>query len=225
MERETHTTAAAAILGLVLSLPASLSAQAAGTVYKEKNLYDFCQLAECLDGTEPAGNLVIDSAGNIYGTTTSGGAKGGVVFELVPHRRRYRFQLLYAFHINDTLQDPVGDLILDKDGNLYGTAGSGGAYNCGAVFELKPNGGKWSLSALHEFFDNQRVIYFRFREDLGQTKLRFQTDPPDRNYANVGTGVVLVLPKGMQIFLAFRALVGYSDRQAYTANGGLRIAF
>ncbi len=78
---------------------------------------------------------------------------------------------------------------------------------------------------VHEFFDNQRVIYFHFREDLGQTKLRFQTDPPDRNYANVGTGVVLVLPKGMQVFLSFRALVGYDDRQAYTANGGLRIAF
>jgi len=78
---------------------------------------------------------------------------------------------------------------------------------------------------VHEFYDNQRVIYFRFREDLGQTKLRFQTDPPDRNYGNVGTGVVLVLPKGMQVFLSFRALVGYSDRQAYTANGGFRIAF
>jgi len=78
---------------------------------------------------------------------------------------------------------------------------------------------------VHEFFDNQRVIYFRFREDLGQTKLRFQTDPPDRNYANVGTGVVLVLPKGMQVFLSFRALVGYDDRQAYTANGGIRIGF
>jgi outer membrane autotransporter protein len=78
---------------------------------------------------------------------------------------------------------------------------------------------------VHEFYDNQRVIYFRFREDLGQTKLRFQTDPPDRNYGNVGAGVVLVLPKNMQVFLSFRALVGYSDRQAYTANGGLRIGF
>ena len=78
---------------------------------------------------------------------------------------------------------------------------------------------------VHEFYDNQRVIYFRFREDLGQTRLRFQTDSPDRNYANLGTGVVLVLPKGLQVFLSFRALVGYSDRQAYTANGGLRIGF
>jgi outer membrane autotransporter protein len=81
--------------------------------------------------------------------------------------------------------------------------------------------GEW----VHEFEDNQRVIYFRFREDLHQTKLRFQTDSPDRNYANLGTGVVLVLPKGLQAFLSFRALVGYSDRQAYTANGGLRISF
>jgi outer membrane autotransporter protein len=81
--------------------------------------------------------------------------------------------------------------------------------------------GEW----VHEFQDNQRVIYFRFREDLGQTKLRFQTDSPVRNYANLGTGVVLVLPKGLQVFLSFRALVGYSDRQAYTANGGLRIGF
>jgi len=81
--------------------------------------------------------------------------------------------------------------------------------------------GEW----VHEYQDDQRVIYFRFREDLGQTKLRFQTDSPDRNYANLGTGVVLVLPKGLQVFLSFRALVGYSDRQAYTANGGLRIGF
>jgi len=78
---------------------------------------------------------------------------------------------------------------------------------------------------VHEFYDNQRVIYFRFREDLGQTKLRFQTDSPDRNYANLSTGVVLVLPKNMQVFLSFRALVRYTDRQAYTANGGLRVGF
>lgn len=78
---------------------------------------------------------------------------------------------------------------------------------------------------VHEFQDNQRVIYFRFREDLGQTKLRFQTDAPTRNYGNVGTGLVLVLPKNMQVFLSFRALVGYDDRQAYTANGGIRIGF
>jgi len=81
--------------------------------------------------------------------------------------------------------------------------------------------GEW----VHEFQDDQRVIYFRFRQDVAQSKLRFQTDPPDRNYANLGTGVVLVLPKGMEAFVSFRALVGYSDREAYTANGGLRISF
>src|SRR5262249_61468015 len=78
---------------------------------------------------------------------------------------------------------------------------------------------------VHEFSDNQRVIYFRFPEDLGPPKLRFQTDSPDRHYANLSTGVVLVLPKNMQLFLSFRALVGYTDREAYTANGGLRVGF
>jgi len=57
------------------------------------------------------------------------------------------------------------------------------------------------------------------------TKHRFQTDLPDRNYANLGTGVTLVPPKGLQVFLSFRAVVGYSDREAYTANGSLRINF
>lgn len=78
---------------------------------------------------------------------------------------------------------------------------------------------------VHELQDDQRVIYFRFREDLGQTNLRFQSDSPDCDYFNLGTGVVLALPKAIQVFLSFRALVGYNDSQAYTANGGLRIGF
>jgi hypothetical protein len=51
------------------------------------------------------------------------------------------------------------------------------------------------------------VIYFRFCEGLNQTKFRFRPIP-DRNYANLGAGVALVLPKGLQVFLSFRAFVG-----------------
>jgi uncharacterized repeat protein (TIGR03803 family) len=96
--------------------------------------------------------MAIDSLGNLYGTTTSGGATHGVVFELVPHASRYKYSLLWAFGVDDTLDYPWGDLILDKDGNLYGVTALGGANNCGAVFELKPNGGNWSLSTLYEFY-------------------------------------------------------------------------
>ena len=151
MKRKFHITAAATALALFLSPLGSASAQAAGTGYKEKKLYDFCQLPECLDGATPVGDLVVDSSGNIYGTTASGGAKDGVVFELVSHKNKYKFELLYAFGVDDTLSTPVGDLILDKDGNLYGTVYGGGSFDYGAVFELKPNGGKWSLSTIYEF--------------------------------------------------------------------------
>lgn len=78
---------------------------------------------------------------------------------------------------------------------------------------------------VHEFLDDQRVIYFRFREDLGRTKPRFQTDTPDRDYFNLGTGVILVLPKAISVFVSYRALVGYNDREAHTVSGGLRIGF
>src|SRR5271168_4892131 len=49
-------------------------------------LYSFCQLANCADGLEPYGGLIFDGAGNLYGTTATGGASGGgVVFKLTPN--------------------------------------------------------------------------------------------------------------------------------------------
>lgn len=151
MKHKFHMTAAAAALALFHLPLGSESAHAAATGYKEKNIHDFCALTQCLDGATPVGDLVLDSSGNIYGTTAFGGAQDGVVFELKPYRRTYKFVLLWAFGVDDTLQQPVGDLILDKDGNLYGTAYSGGSSDFGAVFELKPNGSKWSLSTVYEF--------------------------------------------------------------------------
>ena len=70
----------------------------------------------------------------------------------MPHKSGYKYSLVWAFGVDDTLANPAGDLILDKDGNLYGSAVLGGANNCGAVFELKPNSGSWSLSTIYEFY-------------------------------------------------------------------------
>ena len=69
------------------------------------------------------------------------------------------------------------------------------------------------------------MIYFRFREDIGQTELRLQTDGPDRDYFNVGADVVLVLPKAISLFLSCRALVSYMRREEQIVSGGLRIGF
>ena len=141
MTRKFHMTAAAAALALWVSPLAGVSAHAQVTRYSEKKLYDFCSQDFCFDGKTPIGDIAIGSSGNLYGTTTSGGATYGVVFELVPYKARYKYSLVWAFGVDDTLAKPVGDLILDKDGNLYGSAILGGMNNCGAVFQLKPNGG------------------------------------------------------------------------------------
>jgi len=78
---------------------------------------------------------------------------------------------------------------------------------------------------VHEFLDDQRSVGFRLVQDLGQRRLLFQTDPPDRDYFNLGVGVSMVLPNGLQPFLNFRELLGYNDRHSHTVTLGLRVAF
>jgi outer membrane autotransporter protein len=82
-----------------------------------------------------------------------------------------------------------------------------------------------TLEWVHELQDNQRVIYFQFVEDLGGTRLRFQTDTPDRDYFNAGVGVVLVLPGGLSPFFNFRQFFGYRAQSSRTFTVGLRVAF
>jgi len=74
--------------------PASLSPNPAphgpAAVNQESTLYSFCSQTNCADGAEPAGPLIMDAAGNLYGTTMSGGkyisGGGGVVFKLTPYQ-------------------------------------------------------------------------------------------------------------------------------------------
>jgi uncharacterized protein YhjY with autotransporter beta-barrel domain len=78
---------------------------------------------------------------------------------------------------------------------------------------------------VHEFLDDQRSVGFRLAKDLGQRRFLYQTDPPDRDYVNLGVGVSMVLPNGLQPFLNFRELVAYRDRSSHTVTVGLRIPF
>lgn len=82
-----------------------------------------------------------------------------------------------------------------------------------------------TIEYVHEFMNDQRVIYFRFLEDHARTKLRFQTDAPDRDYANVSVGVVWQLPRDVSVFANYRALVAYEDRLVHTMTAGVRIGF
>ena len=108
------------------------------------------------DGDTPVAPLILDSAGNFYGTTNAGGVgvAYGTVFELSPALGGgWNLTTLYSFGALPDGQNPwAGPLAFDPAGNLYGTTGFGGTNRNGTVFELSPNGsGGWTETVLHSF--------------------------------------------------------------------------
>jgi uncharacterized repeat protein (TIGR03803 family) len=120
-------------------------------------LYDFCALTNCADGLQPRGAPIFDSHGNLYGTTTGGGANNaGTVFELSPAGGgSWTETVLYSFCPVSGCSDgeePLNALVLDAQGNLFGSANAGGANAYGGVFELSPaGGGSWTEQLLASF--------------------------------------------------------------------------
>lgn len=87
----------------------------------------------------PVGNLVMDAAGNLYGTTISDGASGhGAVFRLTPSIGSWTYTSLHDFTGGSDGSYPYSNLVFGADGNIYGTASGGGAFNAGVVFEITP---------------------------------------------------------------------------------------
>lgn len=121
--------------------------------WKEKVLHSF----HGEDGSQPGGNLVFDESGNLYGTASAGGrsCSCGTVFELTKEAGGgWGWKLLHKFDGKDG-DLPEGGPLLDKAGNLYGTAYFGGAYGYGSVYELSPGAdGKWNKRLLHSFKHN-----------------------------------------------------------------------
>ncbi|MGA2021643.1 MAG: choice-of-anchor tandem repeat GloVer-containing protein, partial [Candidatus Sulfotelmatobacter sp.] len=135
----------------------------AGTVFElarktgggwiEKVLHSFSSTGT--DGYAPEGGLVFDAAGNLYGTTNYGGTDHsyGTVFELTPSAGGgWAEHVLFSFDGATSGEYPVGGLVLDAGGNLYGVAAAGGSSNYGTVFELTPHsGGIWSEKTVLTF--------------------------------------------------------------------------
>jgi len=103
-------------------------------------------------GADPQAGLIMDSSGDLFGTTIGGGATGvGTVFELTKGASSYTFSSLVAFNKTNG-RDPFGGLLLDSSGNLYGTTASGGSPSFdGNVFKLTKSGSSYSLSTLATF--------------------------------------------------------------------------
>jgi uncharacterized repeat protein (TIGR03803 family) len=159
------------MLAIVVALVMVTSS--ASAEWKEKVLYSFQGLPN--DGSYPAGGVVFDHAGNLYGATTDGGANNcpgiaqcGTVYQLTPPAKKsdpWTENILYVFkgvNSNDG-NTPVGGVIFDQAGNLYGTTAYGGTGNCmlfgsrvgcGTVYEMTPpkqKGAAWTEIVLHSF--------------------------------------------------------------------------
>jgi uncharacterized repeat protein (TIGR03803 family) len=108
------------------------------------------------NGAFPFGSLIVDGLGNFYGTTSSGGpGGGGTVFKLAkPTTVNGAYILTTIGSFNGTNGSaPMGNLLADSSGNLYGTASAGGPGGCGIVFKLtKPAAaGLYTLSIIAAF--------------------------------------------------------------------------
>jgi len=121
--------------------------------WKETILHNFTAVS---DGWHPFGALIADALGNIYGTSRSSDLqcdKGpadacGTVFKLSRDAGHWKFTLVYVFKGGTDRGDPVGGVIIDSAGNLYGTTSKGGTGGVGTIFKLDPSGNK---TILHNF--------------------------------------------------------------------------
>jgi len=103
--------------------------------WKEKVIFTF----DFNDGAQPANNLAVDSAGNIYGTTEFGGKYDfGVVYELSPMINGWKQRVLHTFAGGKDGTRPVDGVTVGQSGHVYGTTNEGGSSGVGVVFEVTP---------------------------------------------------------------------------------------
>jgi|SRR5271166_126335 len=139
---------AALRLAVALGLGAAVIPSAQAQTFTD--LYNFTGSP---DGTAPTTGLVRDAAGNLYGTTYSGGASGnGTVYKVDAAGRE---TVLYNFCSRKGCADgaiPLAGLIMPAKGSLYGTTNGGGDHGYGTVFRLKLGAnGSWTETVLHSF--------------------------------------------------------------------------
>ena len=157
------------------------------------------------DGGFPEGSLILDSSGNLYGTTANGGAGGyGAVFEIA--RGSNSITTLASF--NDTNGDlPKAGLILDGSGNLYGTAFAGGANDDGTIFEIASGSNAITDLASFNIPSGIRPLAGLALDNSGN----FYGTTWEGGAADDGT--VFELPKGSNTITALASFDGFDGTQ------------
>src|ERR1051326_1675966 len=173
--------------GVVFELSPPL---APGGEWTYTNLHTFCANT-CTDGGHPYGQLILDSSGNLYGTTAyfgSGHGHGGTAFEL-SRSNGWAITVLHTFcslghdNVCPDGQTPAGGLTFDNSGNLYGTTLVGGSatlLGTGTVYKLSPGENGWTETVLAPGRGGYPVAAVRF--------------DPDGNIYGTGTGGWKELP-------------------------------
>ncbi len=175
-----------AILALLLLPVLSFGSPPAS---KERVIYS---LQGGADGSSPLSDLILDSAGDLYGTASAGGTGCGtvgcgIVFELKRTQGGWKEEVLYRFAGGSDGENPQAGVIFDAAGNLYGTTFRGGnsEYPSGTVFKLTPDSkGGWKESIIYTFdfngnagfnpasdlaFDAEGNLYGTTQQDTNET--------------------------------------------------------
>ena len=174
------------------------------------------------DGLFPTAGLIMDSAGNLYGTTGQGGTFGnGTVFELSPASGgAWTETVLHSFNARTEGRGPDSLLVFDSAGNLYGTTNEGGgsgcaSVGCGTVFELLPqSGGTWISHVLHRFDGTHGAVPVGVTIDSANNLFGAATEGGPGNCPNalaIGCGLAFELTP---------TSTGFSDRIIHSYNLG-----
>ena len=150
------------------------------------------------NGNDPLAGVVLDGAGNLYGTLYQGGASQlGAAYEVSRSGSGWTESTIHSFAGGADGADPIAGLIFDGSGNLYGTTEFGGsagtctAGGCGTVFQLAPSGSGWTLNIIYNFpgsynlplggliFDPQGNLYGTFADGVNGV---FELTPTNGNW-------------------------------------------
>ncbi|MGC2325580.1 MAG: choice-of-anchor tandem repeat GloVer-containing protein [Candidatus Sulfotelmatobacter sp.] len=214
--------------GTVWKLSPVLTGKNAGT-YTKKILHSF---TAAKTGYYPGAGVVLDSSGNLYGTTATGGKYGalcpnsndvnitcGTIFELAKTATGYTFKLLWSFNNADG-GFPFANPILDSSGNLYGTTNGGGAsYNGGTVYKVSPSGTATTTTATVTSSLNPSTYgtEVTFTAVVTPAPLNGETITFERGSTVLGTGV---LSSGTASFNTSTLPSGTSDVKAVYGGDG-----